>query len=309
MHHLRFYHHEEYSQAEAEATRTEKSKEKQGPMDVYLNKPTTMWSKTSDKWKQTTMAIAKWCVKDTRPNLIVEDEGFRRLMGLVCPTYEVPCANTIANYIDKLAREETQRIKSNLEEIEFVAMTTDGGSSTNARSFQEVGVHGITEDFELLYHTLGVREVKEEHTAANYRKNCDKILQEFGVKEKVVLTTTDNENKMRLAFHDEERNGCLQHIVHSSLTEGLTKEKAIDAVVLKQRKIISKHNKSHVVKYGLEEAQKDLGIKQRPLIQDVPNRWVGGFLLRTFDFFNFYMVSSCSILFTDFGTVFVFALG
>ena len=25
--------------------------------------------------------------------------------------------------------------------------------------------------------------------------------------------------------------------------------------------------------------------------------------------FNFYMVSSCSILFTDFGTVFVFALG
>ena len=36
---------------------------------------------------------------------------------------------------------------------------------------------------------------------------------------------------------------------------------------------------------------------------------VGWFLLRQFDFFNFYMVSSCSILFTDFGTVFVFALG
>ena len=36
---------------------------------------------------------------------------------------------------------------------------------------------------------------------------------------------------------------------------------------------------------------------------------VGGFLLRKFDIFNFYMVSSCSILFTDFGTVFVFALG
>ena len=36
---------------------------------------------------------------------------------------------------------------------------------------------------------------------------------------------------------------------------------------------------------------------------------VGGLLLRKFYFFNFYMVSSCSILFTDFGTVFVFALG
>ena len=26
-------------------------------------------------------------------------------------------------------------------------------------------------------------------------------------------------------------------------------------------------------KYGLEEAQKELGIKQKPLTQDVPNRW------------------------------------
>ena len=35
---------------------------------------------------------------------------------------------------------------------------------------------------------------------------------------------------------------------------------------------------------------------------------VGWFLLRKFDFINFYMVSSCSILFPDFRTVFVFAL-
>ena len=36
---------------------------------------------------------------------------------------------------------------------------------------------------------------------------------------------------------------------------------------------------------------------------------VGWFLLRIFDIFNFYMVSCCSILFTDFGTLFVFAVG
>ena len=35
---------------------------------------------------------------------------------------------------------------------------------------------------------------------------------------------------------------------------------------------------------------------------------LGWFLLRKFDFINFYMVSSCSILFPDFRTVFVFAL-
>ena len=35
---------------------------------------------------------------------------------------------------------------------------------------------------------------------------------------------------------------------------------------------------------------------------------LGWFLFRKFDFINFYMVSSCSILFPDFRTVFVFAL-
>jgi hypothetical protein len=106
-----------------------------------------------------------------------------------------------------------------------------------------------------------------------YRKNTDKVLEEFDVKEKVVLTTTDNENKMRAAYKDDERNGCLQHIIHSSLSSGLTKEKSINSIVLKQRRIIAKHNKSYVVKYGLEEAQKQLGIKRKQLTQDVVNRW------------------------------------
>ena len=45
------------------------------------------------------------------------------------------------------------------------------------------------------------------------------------------------------------------------------------------------------------------------LARGSPGWLVGWFLLRKFDLFNFYMVSSCSILFTDFGTLFVFAVG
>lgn len=50
----------------------------------------------------------------------------------------------------------------------------------------------------------------------NYRKNTDKVEEEF------VMTTTDNENKMRAAYKDHERNGCLSHILHSSVTEGIS---------------------------------------------------------------------------------------
>ena len=62
-------------------------------------------------------------------------------------------------------------------------------------------------------------------------------------------------------------------MIHSSVSEGSTEEKIVDGTILKQRRVIKKHNTSYVVRYGLQEAQKRLGIKVRPLIQDVVNRW------------------------------------
>lgn len=46
------------------------------------------------------------------------------------------------------------------------------------------------------------------------------------------------------------------HILHSTVKEGITKEDVVNKLVLKQRKIVTKHIKSYVVKYGLQKAQK-----------------------------------------------------
>ena len=272
--HLKVHHPKAFKDADDDKKAQTDLNQNQAKINkIFPSKSVVKWKKNSEKWKKVTMSITKWFVQDTRSANMVEDEGFIKMMAIACPEYETPCSNTISNYIDELYIQESERVKNELKGFEFLAMTTDGGSSSNARSFQEMGVHGITENFDLKYYTLGVREIKESHTAANYRKNTDKVLEEFDVKEKVVLTTTDNENKMRAAYKDDERNGCLQHIIQSSLSSGLTKEKSINSIVLKQRRIIAKHNKSYVVKYGLEEAQKQLGIKRKQLTQDVVNRW------------------------------------
>ena len=204
---------------------------------------------------------------------MVKDQDIKEIMAYTRPEYIVPYDTTITQYIDKQYIKEVDRVKQELTQLEFLAKTTDGGSATNASSFQETGVHGITNEFEMKYYTLAVREIKEKHSAENYRKNTDKVEDEFNVKDKIVLSTTDNEKKMKAAYKDSERNGCFSHLMHSSLTIGMTSEKIVNETVLKQRKIITKHNKSYQVKYGLQEAQKKLGIKQRPLIQDVVNRW------------------------------------
>ena len=271
--HLNNHHPNEWSEAEEGKNKIEANEGAKPNIKNYFGAKVPQWSKSSPKWKETTKMIAKWFVKDTRPAHMVEDEGFRRLMAMVRPEYIVPCAQTITSYIEQLYIEITSQIKKELEEIEFVAVTTDGGSSSNCSSFQEVGLHGLTEDFEMKYYTVAVTEVKEEHTAKNYRKVTDKVVEEYGVKEKVVMTTTDNENKMLAAFNKEERTGCVAHMSHSSVTVGLTKVPEVNEAIKKHRKIVTKHNKSFKVKYGLQEAQKRMKLKKRPLLQDVPTRW------------------------------------
>ena len=48
----------------------------------------------------------------------------------------MPKRKTVARYIKDLYDEEKEKVKASLDDVEFCAMTTDGGSSSNATSFQ-----------------------------------------------------------------------------------------------------------------------------------------------------------------------------
>ena len=104
------------------------------------------------------------------------------------------------------------RLQEELEKLEFVAVDTDGGSSSYCSSFQVVGLHGVTEDFELKYYNVAVAEVSLEHTAKNFWKNTFQKLGDFGANVKIVTTTTDYEKKMLADFNHEERTGCIAHL-------------------------------------------------------------------------------------------------
>ena len=268
--HLKNHHPAEFSKKEAEKTPNK--------ITAYLNRSTVgdslyKWPKTSMMWKKATKSLAIWLCKSSRPSNMVLDEGLRAFLGLLCPQYEIPCPNTISNYIREIYEENHKKIKEQLEKVEFLAVTTDGGTSSNAVSFQDTNVHYLDDNLNMQVHTLGVRENKEKHTAVNFRQKNDDLLDEFGVKEKVVKTVTDNENKMRAAYKDSERIGCLAHIFHKSVNNGCEKVNVVNKLILKTRKVAQKHNKSYAFRYGLQVAQKNIKIKARPLHQDVATRW------------------------------------
>ena len=231
------------------------------------------WPKTSVCWQTATKLFAEWTCESTRTAEMADDPGFHRFLNYLVPEYEIPCPNTLRNRYDSEYERILDIVIKELEEVEFVSLTTDGGTSSNAVSFLDINAHYIDKNFEMKSVVLAVRENKESHTAENYRKKTDEVVEEFSLKDKVVLTTTDNENKMRAAFKDHERNGCLAHQIHNSVTEAVTGIKVVDDAIMKLRKVARLHNKSYKFRYNLQVEQEKLGIKKRPLLQDVPTRW------------------------------------
>ena len=274
--HVRRKHESELIEAEKKSKEANKPKSdiRKFVISDSSNNNVRKWGKESLQWKTATEKLAKWCCKNNRPFSIVNDEGFIEFMNCVAPQYDLPSsANTVANYIDRMYDEEKEKLKEELKEVSYCAITTDGGSATNATSFQDINVHYLDKDLNLKSRVLSVEEVKVRHTADNLREHNDDILEDFDILEKISLTVTDNEPKMNKMYPPAERSGCMCHIEHSSISKGVEEVPEVKDVILKVRKIATKHNKSHVFKNTFEAEQKKIGLRQRPLIQDVVNRW------------------------------------
>ena len=81
---------------------------------------------------------------------------FRSFMALVCPEYEVPSHTTMTSYIRDLYVKEKEKVIEKLSAQEFVLITTDRGTSSNAVSFQDISVHYLDKDLHMQCHTLAV---------------------------------------------------------------------------------------------------------------------------------------------------------
>lgn len=278
MFHLVHHHKSELEKVKAEIAAKEGSKHPHGQnliTEYGLRKNVrNCWPKSSQKWKNNTKLLAKWLVAESRPLKMVEDKGFRDYSFSLCPEYDVPSRFTISNYIEEMYEVEKEKLISELKKVKWVSITTDGGSSTNAVSYIDVICHFIDENWELKSTTLCVKQNKEEHTAVKYREIVDNVLEEFEIDPlKVVCFVTDNENKMTCAFCDGERSGCCAHMFHSTVSHGSKKVKIVKEVIEKIRKVTKYHNKSPKFRHGFEKQQQLAGLKVRPLIQDVVNRW------------------------------------
>ena len=224
--------------------------------------------------------VIKWIAKDIRPIKIVDDKGFRDMISDIDPKLTVPSRQSIVRDIKDLHMTKKKETKDMLKGIDYIACSTDAGSSLSGKTFIDVNYHWIDPiSCKLLKKTVEVLKV-DSKKAADYRKVTDNVEVEHGVQGKVFLKTTDNENTMSACYNiPGERNGCFSHIQSKASEVSLQSSETLKKLRSKLRKIAKKANKSPKFKSFIEKEQISRGLKPRTLKQEVATRFTATWIM------------------------------
>lgn len=219
-------------------------------------------------------AVARMVAQDVQPYSIVEDVGFKNLIKLLDPRYELPSRTTLQNVHMKNMYDEVKAIlKSQLENVKYCSVTTDGWTSKSGTNYLTVTCHYIYK-FELKSAVLATQPLNCEfnHGSSNIAETLKSILTDWNVFEKIETIVTDNAASMKKACEilQKKHLPCFSHTLNLVVQDALACHNM--KPLLTQAKQIVGFFKSSSIAYAHFKSEQ-AAIKPYSLIQEVSTRW------------------------------------
>ena len=159
-----------------------------------------MLDSSSTRAKCLTEHIINMITLDLQPlSIVVEDVGFRGLMGAAESRYVIPSRVTFRKKLIPAAyKDAAEKLKIRLQEqcadVSTVCITTDAWTSITLTSYVTYTLHLINQDFQMENYVLGTYQFRDEHTAANLRSHIFKIVSRW--------CTFDSLPSLPLCYHE-----------------------------------------------------------------------------------------------------------
>ena len=181
--------------------------------------------------------ILDFAIDGLLPFRFVSLTSFNRIIKAISPKFNVISESTLKRRYGDLATTISQNIKSILNDVSYVATTTDGWSM-RGRSFVGVTAHWIDPNtIKRFWAALSCERLQGSHTYDVLAGALSSIHIKFGIAKKVVSTTTDNASNFVKAFRmfgsvDEEID---EDEEDDTVDEDLIQPVSITATLVNQR--------------------------------------------------------------------------
>jgi len=152
-------------------------------------------------------AIVRYVVRGLQPFSIVEKEPFRELIKAFQPHAKIISRPTLCSRIEDAAKKVKKGVTEAMRAVDHIATTTDCWSVR--RSFIGVTAHWVDPDsLTRRSAALACRQLGGSHTFDVLAGALNDIHSEYGIRDKIVRTTTDNGSNFLKAFRvfGEDRN-------------------------------------------------------------------------------------------------------
>jgi len=150
-----------------------------------------------EKSSKITQLVADWVSENMRPIGVVQDSGFKRLLGFVEPGYTVPSRTHVTSVLQKRHSSAKKELAKMLnDDAVAVAVTTDGWTSKATESYETFTVHFINSEWEMVSCVLETKKFSGQHTAEKLADHAVQVISSY---------VTDSSNVVAV-LHDEAAN-------------------------------------------------------------------------------------------------------
>nr|XP_024661555.1 zinc finger BED domain-containing protein 1-like [Maylandia zebra] len=281
FHHLKQCHPQEHAQSLTESANLSSkttggipAKQQQSIESAFSS--VLPYDKKAKRHSDITNAIAYCLAKDMLPINTVENEGFKQLIKVLDPRYQLPGRKHFSQIaLPMLYRECREAVEKELQTVSFFATTSDMWSSRTSEPYLSLTAHYIDQDWNLKSKCLQAAYLPDDHTGEVIALGLSEALASWGLSEdKQVCITTDSGTNIVKAtsLNNWTRLQCFGHRLHSAI-EKAGKDKRMERAVAVCKRVVATFSFSWKKKRELAAAQEELHLPQHKLVTESPTRW------------------------------------
>lgn len=229
---------------------------------------------------------------DFQPYSVVENRGFKELLHVLEPKYQIPSRTTFSRKIlpdmyNKLVRSvkgtmETDLLSGSRCPAPAFTFTTDMWTSRAMDPYISFTLSYITDQFQLKTFALENKYFPGSHTAERILETLEKTMDEWSLPSQIpIFCVRDNGSNLKAAIRHSVWYdvACFAHSLQLAIADAIRCVEGMENMLKKCKQIVSHYHHSSVAGGRIDNFRQQSNLPQYEFVMSCPTRWNSEFAM------------------------------